>query len=310
MGTIAVTCGDPAGIGPEIIVKAWASGRLPTDAAWKFLGPERTLASVARKLGVRDLPIEACGDDLVRDAATPSAAGGRVALAAIDRAIALVESGACRAIVTAPVSKKLIAEGGVPFRGHTEYLAAKAGVKETTMAFFSDALKVSLVTTHIPLKRVSVQLTPERIVRAIRHTSEALSKYFRMARPRLAVAGVNPHAGEEGMFGREEEDVIRPAVEKCCKAGLVCEGPFSGDSIFRRQGYDAFISMYHDHALAVVKTVAPGASNVTLGLPYVRTSPDHGTGFDIAGKMVADAEPMISALLLADRMIRAEPRLI
>jgi 4-hydroxythreonine-4-phosphate dehydrogenase len=306
MARIAITCGDPTGIGPEIVLKAVASGQVHSECI--ILGPKRTIESTARKLSVREFSMEPCGED----APKPSEASGRAALAAIDRAVELVDSGACQAMVTAPVAKNLIAKTGIPFRGHTEYLAAKAGVKETTMAFFSDALKVSLVTTHVPLKKVPSVLTRERIVRAIRRTSDALKTYFNVARPKLAVAALNPHAGEEGLFGREEIDVIAPAVQQARKAGIDCEGPLAADSIFRRAGFDAFISMYHDHGLTVVKTVAPGASNVTLGLPYVRTSPDHGTGFDIAGKMVADATPMIEALKLAERMLAAEkePRLL
>lgn len=305
MACIAVTCGDPAGIGPEVIVKALAARRLKSEC--RVIGPARIFEPLSNKLGLKDIPLEPCGN--WKGALKPSEQSGHVALAAIDRAVELVDRGVCRAIVTAPVAKNLIART-LPFRGHTEYLAAKAGVKETTMAFISDALKVSLVTTHVPLKKVPALLTAERVARTVRHTSEALTKYFGIARPRIAVAGLNPHCGEEGMFGREEEDVIRPAVEQCRKGGLGCEGPFSADSIFRRQGFDAFVSMYHDHGLAVVKTVAPGASNVTLGLPYVRTSPDHGTGFDIAGKMIADAHPMLEALLLAERMLAADPRLV
>ncbi len=306
MTSIAVTCGDPAGIGPEVVLKAVASGRIRTPL--KIIGPARVIESTARKLSVKDVSIEPAGD--LKGAVKPSKESGRAALAAIDRAIELVEEGTCSAMVTAPVSKANIAASGVPFRGHTEYLAARAGVKETTMAFFSDGLRVALVTTHLPLKKVSAQLTPARIERAIRHLAEAIKKYCRVARPRIAVAALNPHAGEEGLFGQEERTVIAPAVEACRRAGLSVEGPFSGDSIFRRAGYDGFVSMYHDHGLAVVKTVAPSASNVTLGLPFIRTSPDHGTGFDIAGKMIADAEPMIKALELAETMLSADPHLL
>jgi 4-hydroxythreonine-4-phosphate dehydrogenase len=296
---IAVTCGDPAGIGPEVVSKALASGRLP-EARWVVVGPPGAVEPIP---GVAfETRGESCRE--------PSEKSGRSALAAIDGAIELVESGRCRAMVTAPVSKSMISRTGAAFLGHTEYLAARSGVRETTMAFVSERLKVALVTTHVPLKRVPARLSSEGVLRAARHLSAALKKYFHVASPRLAVAALNPHAGEDGLLGREEKEVIAPAVDRARREGIDCEGPFAADSIFRRAGYDGFLSMYHDHGLAVVKTVAPAASNVTLGLPYVRTSPDHGTGFDIAGRGLADPEPMIQAMSLACRMVQAEGRLL
>lgn len=302
---MVVSIGDPCGIGPEVTLKALSRIRAPRTN-FVLVGPEETLVRWNRRLGnpVRfggGVRLEPCG----RAPRRAGPASGRAAFETLDRAVEWIEKGAAQALVTAPVSKRWIAACGVPFRGHTEYLAGRAGVK-ATMAFVSKRFLVSLVTTHLPLSAVPEELTASAVLRAIRHTDEFLRRIGRGRR--IAVAGLNPHAGEDGRLGLEEKRLIAPAVARASRAGILCEGPYSPDSIFRRRGFDAFVSMYHDHGLTAVKTVDPAATNVTLGLGYVRTSPDHGVAFDIAGLGVADPEPMRRALLLACRLAAGDRR--
>jgi 4-hydroxythreonine-4-phosphate dehydrogenase len=271
---LAITLGDPAGIGPEVVDKAL---REPWDDV------EFTL------LGSRS-------------------GGGKEALAAIDQAIDLALAKKVDGIVTAPVSKERIAKTGVPFIGHTEHLAARAGVKQPVMLFVAGALRVALVTTHVSLRKLPGLITAERILGVLRRTSEGLRERFGVAEPRLAVCGLNPHAGEGGEFGREEIEVIAPAVEAARQEGIKAEGPYAGDTVWARD-CDAIVSMYHDQGLGPIKAMHPDAVNVTLGLPFVRTSPDHGTAFDIAGKGIADPEPMIAAIRVAVDMCRGVPTL-
>jgi 4-hydroxythreonine-4-phosphate dehydrogenase len=308
-GMIAVTCGDPAGIGPEVVAKALAAR--PGLAARVF-GPPGLFEGLSERLGVPAPALEPSG---VRKGAawTPSRESGRVALAAIDAALEAVRAGRAAALVTAPVSKEWIHASGTPFTGHTEYLAAKVGAKETTMMFVSESLKVSLATTHAPLREVPLRLTVEGISKTVRQTSEAMRDLFGVGSPRIAVAGLNPHAGEGGLLGREELELIVPAIEEARRGGVDCRGPFAGDTVFRRAlagEFDAVVAMYHDQGLAAVKTVAPGAVNLTLGLPFIRTSPDHGTAFDIAGSGRADEGGMVAALDLAARLSERNPTLV
>ena len=278
---LAVTTGDPAGIGPEIVDAVLAES---TD-----------------------------GVELVRvgaDAASPgrpSADTGRAALAAIDEACDLALNGTVLGIVTAPVSKQHVAATGVPFPGHTEYIAGRCGVRRPVMLFAGDRFRVALATRHVPMKRLLQALTAELISDTLRRTAEALRNFFGVQEPRIAVCGLNPHAGEGGTLGREEGEIIEPGMEM---SGVPCDGPFAADTIFRREGFDAILAMYHDQALPVVKTLDPSAVNVTLGLPFPRTSPDHGTAFDIAGAGRADAEPLRRAVALAAEMVRAKAALL
>jgi 4-hydroxythreonine-4-phosphate dehydrogenase len=271
---LAVTLGDPAGIGPEVVDKAL---REPCDAEIVVVGSR--------------------------------SGGAREALAALDEAADLALSGKVDGIVTAPVSKERIARLGVPFVGHTEYLAARAGVRQPVMCFVSDRYRVALVTTHVALRKLPGLITAERILGVLRQTDRALRELFGVAEPRLAVCGLNPHAGEGGQFGREEIEVIAPALEIARREGLRAEGPYAGDTVWRRPA-DAIVAMYHDQGLGPVKALDPNAVNVTLGLPFVRTSPDHGTAFDIAGRGVADPVPMIAALRLAARLCRTRRGLL
>ncbi len=274
MVKLAITLGDPSGIGPEVVDKAL---REKYDAEFSVLGSR--------------------------------AGGGKEALAAIDQALDLALAKKVDGIVTAPVSKERIAKTGVPFIGHTEYLAARAGVKRPVMFFVAGPLRVALVTTHVSLRKLPPMITPDRILGVLRETSKGLRDFFGVMEPRLAVCGLNPHAGEGGEFGTEEIDVIAPAVEMARKEGLKAEGPFAADTVWKRP-CDAIVAMYHDQGLGPIKAMHPDAVNVTLGLPFVRTSPDHGTAFDIAGKGVADPGPMIAAIRLAVEMCRAKQTLL
>ena len=274
MVKLAVTLGDPAGIGPEVVDKAL---RESYDAEFIVLG-SRT-------------------------------GGGREALAAIDEATDLALAGKVDGLVTAPVSKERIAKAGVPFIGHTEHLAARAGVKLPVMFFVAGALRVALVTTHVSLKKLPGMITADRILGILRETSKGLRDHFGVLEPRLAVCGLNPHAGEAGEFGREEIETIAPALEVARKEGIRAEGPYAADTVWKRP-CDAIVAMYHDQGLGPIKAMHPDAVNVTLGLPFVRTSPDHGTAFDIAGKGIADPKPMIAAIRLAVEMCRSKRTLL
>jgi 4-hydroxythreonine-4-phosphate dehydrogenase len=281
---VAITVGDPAGIGPEIAAKA---------------------AADARVLDVCDPVIYAPSDKLRVTPGELSAEAGRAAYDVIVRAVDAAQRGVVHAIATAPVNKEAFRLAGVPWNGHTDLLAHLTGSRHVAMMFESAALRVVLATVHIPLADVSGALTQESLEATIDLTARELPR-FGVARPRIAVAGLNPHAGEHGLFGSEEQTAIGPAIEACRARGIDVSGPFPGDTVFvraRRGEFDVVVACYHDQGLIPIKLVAFGqAVNVTLGLPIVRTSVDHGTAFDIAGKGVADPESMIAAVLLAARL--------
>jgi 4-hydroxythreonine-4-phosphate dehydrogenase len=234
-----------------------------------------------------------------------SATAGRAAYDTIVRAVADARNGTVDAIATAPVNKEAFRLAGLQWSGHTDLLAHLTGAHHVAMMFHSDALRVVLATVHIPLADVSRLLTRQSLEATIELTARELPR-FGIAAPRIAVAGLNPHAGEHGLFGREEQQTIGPAIETCRSQGIHVSGPFPGDTVFlraHRGEFDVVIACYHDQGLIPMKLVAFGrAVNVTLGLPIVRTSVDHGTAFDIAGKGAADPESMIAAVLLASRL--------
>ena len=234
-----------------------------------------------------------------------SAAAGRAAYETIVRAVEDAQGGVVEAIATAPISKEAFRLAGLPWRGHTDLLAHLTGARSVAMMFYADALRVVLATIHIALAEVPKALTSDVMEATIRLTSCAMPR-FGYTRPRIAVAGLNPHAGEHGLFGREEETTIRPAIETCRTSGIDVSGPFPGDTVFvraQRGEFDVVVACYHDQGLIPVKLLAFGqAVNVTLGLPIVRTSVDHGTAFDIAGRGIADPQSMIAAVLLAARL--------
>jgi 4-hydroxythreonine-4-phosphate dehydrogenase len=237
-----------------------------------------------------------------------SAEAGQAAYDAICRATTDAERGDVAAIATAPINKEALRLAGYPWNGHTDLLAHLTGAEHVAMMFFSDELRVVLATVHVPLAEVPRLLTQSLLEHTIALTAQELPKFDKV-QPRIAVAGLNPHAGEHGLFGSEEALVIVPAIERCRARGIDVSGPFPADTIFvraRRGEFDVVVACYHDQGLIPVKLAAFGkAVNVTLGLPIIRTSVDHGTAFDIAGKGIADAESMIAAVLLAARLARS-----
>ena len=283
---IAITVGDPAGIGPEVAFRAASDARV-LDVCVPVLYEPPADRSFA--------PGVLSGD------------AGRAAYETIVRAVEDTRRGAVQAMATAPVSKEAFRLAGLPWSGHTELLAHLTDARSVAMMFYADALRVVLATIHIPLADVPTTLTADVVATTIRLTSCEMPR-FGYPRPRIAVAGLNPHAGEHGLFGREEETTIRPAIEACRASGIDVSGPFAGDTVFvraQRGEFDVVVACYHDQGLIPVKLLAFGqAVNVTLGLPIVRTSVDHGTAFDIAGKGVADPQSMIAAVLLAARLAK------
>jgi 4-hydroxythreonine-4-phosphate dehydrogenase len=279
---IGITAGDPSGIGPEIARKAIADSRVRSVCEPLFYGSEQPFAP-----GVL------------------SAAAGQAAYETIVRAVRDAQAGGIHGIATAPINKEALSLAGLPWRGHTEMLASLTNAPRVAMMFWSEKLRVVLLTIHIPLASVPAALTVESVCSIIELTSRELPR-FGIAHPRLALAGLNPHAGEHGILGREEIEVLEPAIARSRGAGVNIAGPFPGDTIFvraMRGEFDVVIACYHDQGLIPVKLAAFGqAVNVTLGLPIIRTSVDHGTAFDIAGKNIADPESMVQAVLLAARL--------
>ena len=285
---IAITAGDPSGIGPEIARKAADDPRVLEICEPRIYGPPKGASFAPGVL---------------------SAGAGRAAYDAICAAVRDAVEDRVAAIATAPINKLGFSRAGLHWKGHTDLLAELTHSRRVAMMFWSEPLKVVLATVHVPLADVPRLLTRDVLGDTIDLTAEELPR-FGIERPRLALAGLNPHAGEEGLLGREEQDVLRPAVEAARARGVSIEGPFPGDTIFGRAArgeFDAVIACYHDQGLIPVKLLAFGrAVNVTLGLPIVRTSVDHGTAFDIAGKGVADPSSMIEAVVLAARLAKPQ----
>jgi 4-hydroxythreonine-4-phosphate dehydrogenase len=325
---LALTLGDPAGIGPDITLRAWMARRHETIPPFVLIGDVVVLAERARALGLT-VPIGEVSDAQAAPgvfsqalpvlpvvgpgavvAGRPDQAAVPAVKQSIERAVSLVQQGAARAIVTNPISKAVLYGAGFAFPGHTEYLAALGSAKEPplhpVMLLASPALKVVPVTIHVPLKDIPRLLTKDLILATIEITARDLGRYFGLKRPRLVVSGLNPHAGEDGGLGREEIDIIAPAIEAARAKGLDVTGPHPADTLFHasaRSTYDAAICMYHDQALVPFKTLAfEEGVNVTLGLPFVRTSPDHGTAFRLAGTGNASPRSLIEALRLASAM--------
>lgn len=316
---IALTCGDPAGIGPEVAVKALAAEAATLTASrvtCVLIGDRRQLASLPWPA---DLPAPAILDPrpepLPPHLAPRSPAAALAALDYLRRGAQGCLQGEFAGLVTAPVCKESIHRTGTPFTGQTEFLADLAGTPEVTMMLLGEDdrgrwLRVALATTHLPLRLVAGTLTPAAIHRAIRHTAGACRR-LGLPSARLAVCGLNPHAGEGGVLGDEEDRILRPALDLAREEGCDVEGPCPGDTVFHAAlhgRYDAVIAMYHDQGLAPLKTVAFDTGvNWTLGLPFPRTSPDHGTAYDLAGRGTARPTSMQAALRLAIRLARATP---
>lgn len=301
---VAITLGDPRGIGPEIVEEVMADP--PAGAEYVVLGPEEMVASLpgervqVRRVKSEKVSSEADAFHLSPFTYSPEAAAHQVA-AQVERAVDLALGGEVDAIVTGPAEKHALHLAGYRYPGHTEWLAALAGGVDVAMMLAAGPLRVVLVTTHIPLKEVPAALTRERILRVGALTQDALVQWWGIDAPRLAVCAVNPHAGEHGLFGTEDEEILAPAAES-----LGAAGPLPADTVFVRAlrgEFDAVLAPYHDVGMTAIKVAAFGkAVNVTLGLPFIRTAPDHGTALDIAGKGVADAGSMREAVALAVRL--------
>lgn len=316
---IALSCGEPAGIGPEIAAAAWRA--LRDSLPFFLIGDPSHLPAGTPVIEIDD-PAEcarasATGLPVLRHAfpgaltlGRPNPAQAQAVIDVIACGVALVQSGQAGALCTAPIHKQALQEGaGFGFPGHTEYLAHLAGVPRVVMMLASPELRVVPVTIHIPLAAVPQALTPDLLEDTIRITHAALIRDFGLSAPRLAVAGLNPHAGEGGRMGREEIEIIAPLLARLRAEGLDLRGPVSADTMFHasaRAGYDAAIAMYHDQALIPIKTLDfDRGVNVTLGLPFIRTSPDHGTALEIAGQGRANPTSLIEALKLAQDMAQA-----
>ena len=322
--TLAVTMGDPAGIGPEIIVKAWAATRggeqpffvvgdhgllagAPGAGGLKLeriASPEEAASVFARALPVLDLPVQA---QVV--AGKPSPAHAPAVIRWIETASGLALSGAIGGMVTAPIAKAPLYEAGFEFPGHTEFLGeltrgqARDDLRGPVMMLTAQDLRTTLVTIHEPLSAVPGLLTLDRIVSTVRITAHALAEDFGIDKPRIAIAALNPHAGEKGALGNEEARIIAPACAALRRLGIDCTDPLPADTLFHaaaRASYDAVVCMYHDQALIPVKMLDFwGGVNITLGLPIVRTSPDHGVAYDIAGRGLARADSLVAAIGMA-----------
>lgn len=315
---LAVSLGDPAGIGPEIVAKAWADRRergLPPffaigdarSVARVWSGPVATIAEPRHALlaFAEALPVLSVADADEIVPGTPDAQGARCALQSLELAVGLVRSGAARALVTGPVSKAQLYAIGFTHPGQTEFVAERCGIagENAVMMLAGPDLRVVPMTTHVPLADVSRLLTVDLILAKARATARGLQRNFGINHPRLVVAGLNPHAGEGGAIGREEIEVMEPAIALLQAEGLNVTGPFSADTLFHpraRARYDAALCAYHDQALVPIKTLFfDDGVNMTLGLPIVRTSPDHGTAFAIAGRDQAEPGAMIAAIAMA-----------
>jgi 4-hydroxythreonine-4-phosphate dehydrogenase len=314
---LALTPGEPAGIGPDVLI-AWAQRPDRADvvaiADPDVLHARAALLGLPLRIVARSAPADAPSTLAVEPVrcAVPVVAGrldarnARYVLATLEAAVDGCRDGRFRGLVTGPVQKSVINEAGVPFSGHTEFLAERCGVRDVVMLLVAKTLRVALATTHVPLADVPRLVTQERLTVVLEILLGDLASRFRIAAPRVAVAGLNPHAGESGYLGREDVDVIEPVCRAFAARGVA--GPFPADTLFtpkRLAGFDAVLAMYHDQGLPVLKYAGFGeAVNVTLGLPIVRTSVDHGTALDVAGRGGADAGSLEAAIALADELAR------
>jgi 4-hydroxythreonine-4-phosphate dehydrogenase len=329
---LALTIGEPAGIGPDITLEAWLRRHELELPAFYLLGDRDLLRNRAKALGLEikladisaedaldafanALPVVATGRAATAPPGQPDDTSAEAALASIRQAVSDVTSGRASAVVTNPIAKSVLYRAGFRHPGHTEFLAELAATgghtPQPVMMLWSPALVVVPVTIHLSLRDAIARLSSELIVTTARIVAAALTARFGIAHPRLAISGLNPHAGEEGSLGAEEQTIVAPAIEILRGEGLEVRGPLPADTMFHdaaRKTYDCAICMYHDQALIPVKTLAfDDAVNVTLGLPFIRTSPDHGTAFDIAGTGRANPSSLIAALRLAARMAAAQP---
>ena len=319
MPLLAITPGEPAGIGPEITLKL-AQGH--PELSFVAIADPACLRSTAALLELNVEVVEwqagenlnpgtlACLPVRLPHAVTPGQPDPRNAVYVLETlrlAVKLISDGHAGALVTGPVHKAVINQSGIAFRGHTEFLAELTGGREVVMMLAAPGLRVALVTTHLPLREVADDITPGRLEAVIRITAEELRSRFAIKRPRLQVLGLNPHAGEAGHLGTEDDRIIRPVIEACRSETLTIEGPVPADTAFtppRLEACDAVIAMYHDQGLPVLKHMGFGkAVNITLGLPFIRTSVDHGTALDIAGRGLAREDSLYHAACLAEQLL-------
>jgi len=309
--TIGITMGDPAGIGPEIIQKALKSDRIDGLCHPVIIGS----AAVLRRAGAKNFSIVDCAPvDLRRiHPGRISAETGRAAFASIATVTEMALEGQLSALVTAPICKQALHLAGHRYPGHTELFAKLTKTKRFAMMLATRSLRVVLVTTHLPLAKVGDSITKTRVNNTIVLTHKALQELFGIRRPRLAVRALNPQAGDGGVFGTDEKRTIIPAIEKALRQDIRVQGPFPADTLFApamRRSFDAIVAMYHDQGLIPVKMAGFGkAVNITLGLPIIRTSPDHGTALEIAGRGEADPSSMIRAIEVAVRLARRKMKL-
>ena len=329
---LALTSGEPAGVGPDIAIEAWLRRSEANLPPFYLRGDRAFFADRARHLGLKAdvaevgvdeagaafakaLPVVATGKPATAAPGRPDGSSAEAVLASIRQAVGDVTAGRASAVVTNPIAKSVLYRAGFKHPGHTEFLAELASrdgqVPQPVMMLWSPTLAVVPVTVHLPLREALARLTSELIVATARITVADLKSRFGIANPRLAVSGLNPHAGEFGTLGTEEDEIVAPAIAALRNRGIQARGPLPADTMFHeaaRKTYDCAICMYHDQALIPIKTIAfDDAVNVTLGLPFVRTSPDHGTAFDIAGTGKASPASLIAALKLAARMAATHP---
>lgn len=312
---IAITMGDPAGIGPEIIVKAFAEEDIYKICNPIVIGDRAIIKEVINVIGMDFDPdnIEILNLNEVKNPSklpkrTPSEESGKASFSYIRKALELYRLGVIEAIVTCPISKSALKMAGLPWMGHTDMFAELTDVENYAMAFYSEPLKVILVTIHVPLKEVPYIIKKEKVINSICFAQKACNM-LQMENPRIAVCGLNPHAGEDGIMGREEIEEIIPAVKEVKALGINISGPYPADSLFWRAyngEFDIVVAMYHDQALAPFKLIAfDRGVNFTVGLPFIRTSPDHGTAYDIAWQGKANCRSLLESIKLAVRMVNA-----
>jgi 4-hydroxythreonine-4-phosphate dehydrogenase len=307
---IGITLGCPAGIGPEVILKSLKhfQEKFPEVlSSLLIIGDARVIEQRAKWLGIK-IPLEVeilSLTEIEVKPGEPSVEGFKAMGLFVQKAIDLAKEGKIKAIVTGPISKEGLEKVGIKYKGHTEWLAQELGAKDFVMSFYGERLKVSLVTTHIPLKEVPEKITADKVFTTAKLSFEFLLK-LKVLNPKIALCGINPHAGEGGLIGEEEKTVLKEAITLCQKAGLPVYGPYPADSLFfwAYQGrYDLVVAMYHDQGLASFKLIHfEDGVNITLGLPVIRTSPCHGTAYDIATKGVANPSSFIQAIHLAYKL--------
>ena len=323
---VGITIGDMNGIGPEIIIKALKDPRILLDLTPVIYGSSKVISYYKKQLNENEFNYQAIrdakeiqqrkinviniwNDDVQITPGTPNSDSGKFAIQSLEKASQDLADGKIDVLVTAPFSKDEVTKSGFKFSGHTEYLAEMSGVEEALMILMAGSLRVALVTVHVPLKEVSQAITKDKIIRKIQQFEDSLKKDFSIIKPRIAVLGLNPHAGENGKLGLEEKEVIFPAIQAAKNEGRFIFGPYAADGFFGstlRHQFDGVLAMYHDQGLAAFKAIAfEDGVNFTAGLPIVRTSPDHGTAYDIAGKNQASENSIRSAIYAACDILKS-----